>query len=104
MLQFLSHLARRAPTDLHAQALCAGAALGWVAFELSRVGGGAAFPFAMTLVMLGFGAASFACYALHLHGHARPSGQPPGTTLRNCLSLLGCGVAASIQLLAASAA
>ena len=98
----MRHLLIRAVTrvrlSVQVQAMLFGAGLGWVAWELSRVGDASAFKLVMALIVLAAGSTSFVLYALHRQGAGTKAtrGEHFARARKN-LSLLGCGIALTIQ-------
>lgn len=103
MIDLLARATLRSRFALQIQALLVGAVLGWIAWELSRVAHGSRFNLVMALVVVVAGATSFVLYTLHTRAtHTPPSPQNHRAAVRNCLSLIGCGVAVSMHGLQAS--
>jgi hypothetical protein len=102
MLDFTHKIARLAITDVRVRALIAGAVLGGIATALASVPDRPLYNLSMAIVMIAAGFASFVCHALHEQS-IRPGKVDKATAVRLWVSLLGCGLAASIwasQLLA----
>ena len=101
MLSFTHKIARLAITNVPVRALIAGALLGGIATALASVPDRPLYNLSMAIVMIAAGFASFVCHALH--EQRIRSGTTKATAVRLWLSLLGCGLTASIwasQLLA----
>lgn len=103
MIELLARATLRSRFALQLQALLVGAVLGWIAWELSLVAHGSSFALVMALIMVATGSASFVLYALHARMTRTPSDRPThAAAVRNCLSLIGCGVAVAMHGLQAS--
>jgi hypothetical protein len=104
MLSFTRKVARFAIVNVRARALVCGAFLGSVATALASVPERPTYNLSMAAVMIAAASASFVLHALHEQAQeTRPSRAQKAASIRQWVSMLGCGLLAAVwmgQLLA----
>lgn len=81
----------------HSRAVLVGTFLGWITWELSKMPERSGHNLAMALIVVTAGSASFVLHALHAQAARSNIRAERRTEVRVWVSLLGCGVALSIN-------